>query len=58
MISLLRISRSILLSLDFEGTLKYFRVTLPKRFRSREACDQLISMACSTKVRLPLSRFC
>ncbi|KAL5109499.1 Rab GTPase-activating protein 1 [Taenia crassiceps] len=50
MISLLRISRSILLSLDFEGTLKYFRVTLPKRFLSREACDQLISMACGAKV--------
>ncbi|VDK44181.1 unnamed protein product [Taenia asiatica] len=50
MISLLRISRSSLLSLDFEGTLKYFRVTLPKLFRSREACDQLISMACNAKV--------
>ncbi|VDM34374.1 unnamed protein product [Hydatigera taeniaeformis] len=50
MISLLRISRSSLLSLDFEGTLKYFRVTLPKRFRSREACDELISMACRAKV--------
>nr|CDS24377.1 rab GTPase activating protein 1 [Echinococcus granulosus] len=50
MISLLRTSRSCLLSLDFEGTLKYFRVTLPKRYRSREACDQLIAMACSAKV--------
>ncbi|KAM7535741.1 hypothetical protein Aperf_G00000090868 [Anoplocephala perfoliata] len=50
MISFLRVSRNRLLGLDFEGTLKYFRITLPKRFRSAEACDELIKMACSAKV--------
>ncbi|VDD75833.1 unnamed protein product [Mesocestoides corti] len=50
MISLLKVSRRDLLGLDFEGTLKFFRVTLPKRFRSREACDQLIFTASTAKV--------
>lgn len=50
MIAFLKISRNYLLGLDFEGTLKYFRITLPKRFRSNEACDEFISTACSTKV--------
>ncbi|KAM3181826.1 hypothetical protein ACTXT7_013600 [Hymenolepis weldensis] len=49
MITFLKISRSSLLGLDFEGTLKYFRITLPKRFRSSEACDEFISTACSAK---------
>ncbi len=50
MISLLRTSRRDLLGLDFEGTLKFFRVTLPKRFRSPEACNDLINMAVAAKV--------
>uniref|UniRef100_A0A158QIB5 Rab-GAP TBC domain-containing protein n=1 Tax=Rodentolepis nana TaxID=102285 RepID=A0A158QIB5_RODNA len=50
MIAFLKISRNYLLGLDFEGTLKYFRITLPKRFRSNEACDEFISTACSIKI--------
>nr|VZH92786.1 unnamed protein product [Spirometra erinaceieuropaei] len=50
MITLTRISRRDLLGLDFEGTLKYFRVTLPKRFRSPEASKELIATALTAKV--------
>uniref|UniRef100_A0A183SKT4 Rab-GAP TBC domain-containing protein n=1 Tax=Schistocephalus solidus TaxID=70667 RepID=A0A183SKT4_SCHSO len=50
MITLTRVSRRDLLGLDFEGTLKYFRVTLPKRFRSPEAGKELIATALTAKV--------
>jgi len=40
-----------LLQLDFEGILKYFRVSLPKKCRSEEAAKQLIKHACSIKVK-------
>uniref|UniRef100_A0A0X3PPI6 Rab-GAP TBC domain-containing protein n=2 Tax=Schistocephalus solidus TaxID=70667 RepID=A0A0X3PPI6_SCHSO len=50
MITLTRVSRRDLLGLDFEGTLKYFRVTLPKRFRSPEASKELIATALTAKV--------
>lgn len=40
-----------LLQLDFEGILKYFRVTLPKKCRSEEAAKHLMKVACSIKVK-------
>ncbi|XP_060525757.1 rab GTPase-activating protein 1-like isoform X2 [Cylas formicarius] len=40
-----------LLQLDFEGILKYFRVSLPKKCRSEEAAKQLVKLACSIKVK-------
>lgn len=40
-----------LLQLDFEGILKYFRVSLPKKCRSEESAKQLIKLACSIKVK-------
>lgn len=40
-----------LLQLDFEGILKYFRVSLPKKCRTEEAARQLMKMACSIKVK-------
>lgn len=40
-----------LLLLDFEGILKYFRVSLPKKCRTEESAKQLIKLACSIKVK-------
>jgi len=37
--------------LDFEGILKYFRITLPKKYRNPEATAQLMRTAHSTKVK-------
>ncbi|KAK7095541.1 rab GTPase-activating protein 1-like isoform X2 [Littorina saxatilis] len=49
-LSLLKLSRKDLLSHDFEGVLKYFRVQLPKRFRTEEAAMELMQTAVSLKV--------
>lgn len=38
------------MGLDFEGVLKYFRVTLPKKYRTDEAATELIQLAMSMKV--------
>lgn len=40
-----------LLSLDFEGTLKYFRVSLPKRCRSEEVAKHIMKLATSLKLK-------
>ncbi|CAH2989838.1 unnamed protein product [Chilo suppressalis] len=53
-LALLSRARKDLLLHDFEGVLKYFRVTLPKKCRAEEASRQLVKLACSIKVkRLP-----
>lgn len=39
------------MQLDFEGILKYFRVSLPKKCRSEESAKFLIKLACSIKVK-------
>lgn len=44
-------SRKDLLALDFEGVLKYFRVHLPKRYRSEDAAKELLQTAIGMKVR-------
>lgn len=49
-LALLKISRKDLLALDFEGVLKYFRVQLPKRFRTEEATKELIQTAVGLKI--------
>ncbi|XP_076436762.1 rab GTPase-activating protein 1-like isoform X2 [Babylonia areolata] len=49
-LALLKISRKDLLSHDFEGVLKYFRVQLPKRFRTEEAAVELMQTAVALKV--------
>ena len=43
-LALLKVSRKDLLALDFEGILKYFRVQLPKRFRTEEATSELMQV--------------
>ena len=50
-LALLMACKKDLLQLDFEGILKYFRVSLPKKCRSEEAAKQLIKLACSIKVK-------
>lgn len=50
-LALLSASRQELLALDFEGVLKYFRVQMPKRYRSQENVQQLISVASDMSLR-------
>lgn len=49
-IALLKASKKDLVGLDFEGVLKYFRVTLPKKYRTDEAATELIQLAMSMKI--------
>ncbi|XP_071500204.1 rab GTPase-activating protein 1-like [Diadema antillarum] len=49
-LALLKSSKKELLGQDFEGVLKYFRVTLPKKYRTDESAAELIQIAMSTKV--------
>lgn len=44
-------SKDDLLLTDFEGALKFFRVQLPKRYRSEENAKRLMELACNTKVK-------
>ncbi|KAK2120288.1 Rab GTPase-activating protein 1 [Saguinus oedipus] len=39
-----------LLLTDFEGALKFFRVQLPKRYRSEENAKKLMELACNMKL--------
>lgn len=48
----LQMSRKDLLALDFEGILKYFRVHMPKKYRTEEAARELMAAAVSAKVNL------
>ncbi|XP_038208621.1 rab GTPase-activating protein 1-like isoform X1 [Zerene cesonia] len=50
-LALLTRSRKDLLQHDFEGVLKYFRVTLPKKCRAEESSRQIVKLACSIKVK-------
>lgn len=50
-LTLLNEFESELRSLDFEGILKYFRVTLPKRCRSSNYARKLMKKACERKVK-------
>ena len=47
----LQISRKDLLSHDFEGIMKYFRVHLPKKFTSDEDCGHLFQTIDSMKAK-------
>ncbi|XP_021380300.1 rab GTPase-activating protein 1-like isoform X4 [Mizuhopecten yessoensis] len=49
-LALLKNSRKDLLALDFEGILKYFRVHLPKKYRTEESAKDLMQMVISIKV--------
>ncbi|XP_059513918.1 rab GTPase-activating protein 1 isoform X2 [Myotis daubentonii] len=43
-------SKDDLLLTDFEGALKFFRVQLPKRYRSEENAKRLMELACNMKI--------
>ncbi|XP_068203529.1 rab GTPase-activating protein 1-like isoform X4 [Palaemon carinicauda] len=50
-LALLQMSKKELISLDFEGILKYFRVSLPKKYRNEDVARQLFKLATSLKVK-------
>ncbi|XP_025049968.1 rab GTPase-activating protein 1 isoform X5 [Alligator sinensis] len=47
---LLHTTKDDLLLTDFEGALKFFRVQLPKRYRSEENAKKLMELACNMKI--------
>ncbi|KAG0439258.1 hypothetical protein HPB47_016701 [Ixodes persulcatus] len=49
-VALLTLSCRDLLTLDFEGVLKHFRVAVPKKYRSEEAARTLLHTAVAIKV--------
>uniref|UniRef100_A0A2K5I0Q6 Rab GTPase-activating protein 1 n=1 Tax=Colobus angolensis palliatus TaxID=336983 RepID=A0A2K5I0Q6_COLAP len=49
-LGLLKTSKDDLLLTDFEGALKFFRVQLPKRYRSEENAKKLMELACNMKI--------
>jgi hypothetical protein len=56
-ISLLQLSKEELLRLDFEGILKYFRIQMPKNYRSDENARILLQLAISRKVRSQMNAY-
>ncbi|CAL8321283.1 unnamed protein product [Lota lota] len=49
-LALLKTSKDDLISTDFEGALKFFRVPVPKRYRSEENAKKLMELACGMKI--------
>jgi len=49
-LALLKTNCTQLKALDFEGILKYFRVQLPKKYRSLDAAHELLQTAVSVKI--------
>ncbi|XP_028319298.1 rab GTPase-activating protein 1 [Gouania willdenowi] len=49
-LALLKTSKDDLIQADFEGALKFFRVPVPKRYRSEENAKKLMELACSMKI--------
>lgn len=50
-ITLLSVCEADLRQLDFEGVLKYVRVTLPKKCRNESQARKIMKMACERKVK-------
>ncbi|KRY85725.1 Rab GTPase-activating protein 1 [Trichinella pseudospiralis] len=49
-LALLKSSKKELLSLDFEGALKYFRVALPRKYRTEATAKELVQSAVKLRV--------
>jgi hypothetical protein len=47
----LKVAKKDLLNQDFEGLMKYFRVNIPKTYRSEENAKQLLVVAKSIKLK-------
>ncbi|KAK3926524.1 Rab GTPase-activating protein 1 [Frankliniella fusca] len=50
-IALLKVCKKDLLQLDFENIMKYFRVQMPKRCRTKDVSQQIMLLACRIKVK-------
>ncbi|XP_034235145.1 rab GTPase-activating protein 1-like isoform X2 [Thrips palmi] len=50
-IALLKVCKKDLLQLDFESIMRYFRVQMPKRCRTKEVSLQIMNLACRIKVK-------
>ncbi|XP_040564697.1 rab GTPase-activating protein 1 [Lepeophtheirus salmonis] len=50
-LGILKLSRKEMLSLDFEGLMKYFRVNIPKRYRSEDHARYLMAVAMNIKLK-------
>jgi len=50
-LALLMMARKELLLQDFEATMKYFRVNIPKRLRSEDHAKSLMKTVCSIKIK-------
>lgn len=55
-LALLKLSRKNLLVLDFEGIMKYFRIALPKKYRTDSAAQELIKVAIKINVKVKTRR--
>ncbi|CAF3473913.1 unnamed protein product [Rotaria socialis] len=51
-LALLKCNQKDLLSLDFEGVMRYFRVSLPKKYLCEDHADELIQTASSMKINI------
>lgn len=57
-ISLLKACKRHLMDLDFEGVLKYFRVVLPRKYRTENEAEELLQQATELKIsRKRLSKY-
>ena len=50
-LGILKVSKKDLLLLDFEGLMRYFRVNIPKRYRSEDNAKHLMAVAASLKLK-------
>ena len=50
-LGILKVSKKDMLNLDFEGLMRYFRVNIPKRYRSEENAKHLMAVATSIKLK-------
>ena len=50
-LAILKVARKDLLQQDFEGLMKYFRVNIPKTYRSEENAKHLMTVACAVKLK-------
>lgn len=51
-LALLKMSKNNLLALDFEGIMKYFRISLPKKYRNDDSSRELIRTAIKFNVKV------
>ena len=50
-LGILKVSRKDMLTLDFEGLMRYFRVNIPKRYRTEENAKHLMALSAGIKLK-------